>query len=46
MDHMTQSSHGFVSYSPCPNNKKIAIADGTLVIVVGQGDVVINQNLV
>ena len=43
-DHMTQSSHGFVSYSPYPSNKKIAIADGTLVTVAGQGDVVINQN--
>ncbi|PON43746.1 LOW QUALITY PROTEIN: hypothetical protein TorRG33x02_333020 [Trema orientale] len=41
---MTQSSRRFVSYSPCPSNKKITIADGTLVTVVGRGDVVINQN--
>ena len=45
-DHMTQSSHGFVSYSPCPSNKKIDITDGTLAIVAGQEDIVINQNLV
>ena len=45
-DHMTQSFHGFVSYSPCPSNKKIATADGTLVTVAGRGDVVINQNFV
>ncbi|PON35454.1 hypothetical protein PanWU01x14_336080 [Parasponia andersonii] len=43
-NHMTQSSHRFVSYSPCPSNKKIATADGTLVTVAGRGDVVINQN--
>ena len=46
-NHMTLlSSHGFVSYSPCPSNKKIAIVDGTLVTVAGRGDIVINQNLV
>ena len=45
IDHMIKSSHGFVSYSPCPSNKKIATADGTLITVAGQGDVVINQNL-
>ena len=40
------NSHGFVSYSPCPSNKKIAIANGTSITVVGRGDVVINDNLV
>ena len=45
-DHMTQSSHGFISYNPCPSNKKIATADGTLVTVAGQGGVVINQNFI
>ena len=45
-DHMTQSSNGFVSCSPCPINKKIAIVDGTLVIVAGRGDIVISQNLI
>lgn len=34
MDHMTQSSHGFVSYSPCPSNKKFFPTDRTLVTVV------------
>ena len=46
MNHMTQSSHGFVSYSLCLSNKKIAIVDGTLVTVVGQGNVVINHNFI
>ena len=45
-DHMTQSSNGFVSCSPCPINKKIAIVDGMLVIVAGRGDIVISQNLI
>ena len=46
-NHMTLlSSHGFVSYSLCLSNKKIAIVDGTLVTVVGQGNVVINHNFI
>ena len=45
-NHINQSSHGFVSYSPCSSKKNLAIANGTMVIVAGQGDVVINQNLV
>lgn len=45
-NHITTSSHHFVSYSPCPINKKISTVDGTLIIVVGQGDVVINLKFV
>ena len=45
-NHRNQSSHGFVSYSPCSSKKNLAIANGTMVIVAGRGDVVINQNLV
>ena len=37
IDHMTQSSHGFISYSSCPSNKKIAIAEDTFIILAGQG---------
>ena len=44
-DHMTQSAHEFVTYSPCSSNKKIATADGTLVTVAGQGDVVLHSNI-
>ncbi|TXG47841.1 hypothetical protein EZV62_027135 [Acer yangbiense] len=44
-DHMTQSAHEFVTYSPCSSNKNIATADGTLVTVAGQGDVVLNSNI-
>jgi len=43
---MTQSSTGFISYRPCPSNKKIALANGTFITVVGKGDIMINQNLV
>ncbi|PON52943.1 hypothetical protein PanWU01x14_206260 [Parasponia andersonii] len=43
---MTQSSHGFVSYSPCPSNKKVATADGTFITVASQGDATTNSILV
>ncbi|GFZ10919.1 hypothetical protein Acr_22g0003170 [Actinidia rufa] len=36
-DHTTPLSKHFSTYSPCPSNKKIATADGTLVTVVGLG---------
>jgi hypothetical protein len=42
-DHMTPSSKQFSTYSPCPSNKKIATADGTLVTVAGIGDIQINH---
>ena len=44
-DHMTHSSHQFICYNPCPSNGKIAIANGTLIIVTGLGDILINKSL-
>jgi len=41
-DHMTPLPTHFFTYSPCPSNKKISIADGTLITVAGQGDVQLN----
>ena len=38
-NHMTHSSQMFSTYSLCPRNKKIATANGSLAIVVGQGKV-------
>ena len=43
---MTNSSLKFSTYSPCPSNKKIAAADGSLTIVVGQGEIKIQTFLV
>ena len=45
-DCMTHSSTEFISYRPCPNNKKIATADGTFIIVVGKGDILLCQDLI
>lgn len=42
-DHMTPSSKQFSTYSPCPSNKKIVTADGTLVTVAGIGDIQLNH---
>ena len=42
---MTHSSHQFICYNPCPSNGKIAIANGTLIIVTGLGDILINKSL-
>lgn len=44
-DHMTHSSHKFIIYDPCPSNRKISTADGSLSTVAGQGNVLINQAL-
>ncbi|KAK3027983.1 hypothetical protein RJ639_039336 [Escallonia herrerae] len=44
-DHMTHSSHKFLTYHPCPSNRKIAIADGSLAIVAGQGNIVLSPSI-
>ncbi|RVW64704.1 Retrovirus-related Pol polyprotein from transposon RE1 [Vitis vinifera] len=36
-DHMTNSSNMFESYSPCPGNKKVRIADGNFSPIAGKG---------
>ena len=45
-DHMTQSSHFFHTYTPCPSNRKIIVANGELATVAGLGDVYINPSIV
>lgn len=35
--HMTYCAGSFISYQPCPNSKKITVADGSITTVVGQG---------
>ena len=39
IDHMTSKSQLFHTYTPSPSNKKIAVANGSLAIVVGFGDI-------
>ncbi|PON38244.1 LOW QUALITY PROTEIN: hypothetical protein PanWU01x14_314000 [Parasponia andersonii] len=36
IDHMTNSSHYFTKYTPCPGNQKIKLADGTLASIAGK----------
>ena len=36
---MTHLSNKFSTYSPCPSNRKIVTADGSLITVAGLGDV-------
>lgn len=44
-DHMTPFPYHFSTYVPCPSNKKISTADGTLITAAGQGDVQITQTI-
>nr|KYP61346.1 hypothetical protein KK1_015833 [Cajanus cajan] len=43
---MTPSSKFFSTYFPCPSNKKIATADGTLITVAGIGNIHINSFII
>ena len=45
MDHMTNFTLIFDYYTPCPSNKKISIANGSLTIVASQGKIHINSSL-
>ncbi|XP_071919974.1 uncharacterized protein [Coffea arabica] len=45
-DHMTHISNKFKTYSPCPSNRKIVVADDTTTIVTGIGDVQVTPKLV
>jgi len=45
-DHMTHSTQKFSTYSPCPSNKKIATADGSLTTVAGQKEVHLDNSIV
>ena len=44
-DHMTNSSLRFKTYTPCPSNRKILVADGSLTTVAGLGDIQITSQL-
>ena len=44
-DHMTNSPRSFISYSPCPSNYKVKIANGSLSTVVEKGSIKISKNL-
>ena len=45
-DHMTHTLSHFSTYTPCPSNRKIIVANGSLVTVAGVGDIFITPNLV
>ncbi|KAL0560269.1 hypothetical protein IC582_000669 [Cucumis melo] len=40
-DHLTGFSEHFVSYTPCAGNEKIRIADGSLALIAGKGQIVL-----
>ena len=44
-DHMTNSSNMFESYSPCPRNKKVQIADGNFSPIAGKGLIKISEGI-
>jgi len=44
-DHMTPLPNHFSSYTPCPSNKKISTADGSLMTAAGQGEVQISPSI-
>ncbi|GMI89878.1 hypothetical protein HRI_002657100 [Hibiscus trionum] len=44
-DHMTNSPLNFLNYTPCPSNRKITVADGTMITVAGERDVAISKNI-
>ena len=45
IDHMTPQPKHFSSYTPCPSNKKISTADGSLMIAAGQGEFQISPSI-
>ena len=45
-DHMTSKSQLFHTYTPSPSNKKIAVANGSLVTVAGFEDIYIAPTLI
>ena len=44
-DHMTPLHTHFSTYSPCPSNKKISTADGSLITVAGEGNIQISPSM-
>ena len=45
-DHMTHSSQHFITYTPCPSNRKIVVADGSLTTVASLGNIQITPSFV
>ena len=45
-NHMTSKSQLFNTYTPSPSNKKIVMANGSLVTVAGFGDIYITPTLI
>ncbi|KAH9650093.1 protein kinase domain-containing protein [Citrus sinensis] len=44
-DHMTSISSLFDSYYPCPGNKKVRVADGSLSSIAGKGSIKISGTI-
>lgn len=44
-DHMTNYSNFFESYIPCPDNKKVRIADGNFSPIAGKGLIKISEGI-
>ena len=44
-DHMTNSLHLFETFSPCPENKKVRIADGNFSPIVGKGLIKLSERV-
>ncbi|BAT99697.1 hypothetical protein VIGAN_10120400 [Vigna angularis var. angularis] len=42
---MTPLPKYFSTYSPCPSNKKISTADGTLITAAGQGEIQLSPSM-
>ena len=45
-NYMTHNPNHFETYSLCPSNRKIVVADRTITTVVGIGDIHVSLNLV
>ncbi|KAL5849958.1 hypothetical protein ACOSQ4_007971 [Xanthoceras sorbifolium] len=45
-NHMTSASSLFKTYSPCPGNQKVRIADENLSSIAGKGSIQISNNIV
>ena len=44
-DHMTGTSELFSSYTPCAENQKVKIVDGSFATVVGKGTIIVSPSL-
>ena len=45
-DHMTSTSQFFHTYTPCPSNRKITVANGSLATIAGISDIHITPIIV